>query len=117
MNIVTRLYVNALIYSPECIKSKSSIDKALNVLKPPQKPVIKNILYIDSTLLFETKYTKTTVAIKQPKKFAINVLSGKYVIFGVNRVIIYLTTAPKPPPTKTSKKFIFTLLFIWLYYN
>lgn len=86
--------------------SKSSSDRALNVLNPPQNPVIKKNLYAESTLLFDTRYTKTIVAMKHPKKFAQSVLSGKYVILGIIRVKIYLTTAPKPPPRNTIKKFI-----------
>ena len=55
----------------------SSRAKALNVLNPPQKPVIKNNLYAEQESFFSTKYVKTIVAKKQPQKFATNVPKGR----------------------------------------
>ena len=59
------------------MKFNNSSDNALRVLKPPQKPVIRNILKVGFKPLFIAKYTKTIVAIKQPKKFAKSVARGK----------------------------------------
>ena len=104
--IVAKIYKNALMYSPDCINTISSKDNALKVLKPPQKPVIKKVLYVESRLLFVAKYVKTTVAIKHPKKFAIVVPNGKRVFAGKIRYIIYLTNAPNPPPINTINPFM-----------
>ena len=57
--------------------SNSSKERALSVLNPPQKPTIKNVLYAEQVSFFDIKYRKTTVAKKQPKKFASMVLAGK----------------------------------------
>lgn len=90
--------------------SKVKVEK---VVKPPQKPTVKNNFNSWDIFSKEEKIANKIPINKQPITLATNVWTGNWVIWEKGRITLkkYLTTLPSPPPIKIAKTvWILTLL-------
>lgn len=88
-----------------------SKEKAEKVVKPPQKPVIKNNFINSDGVFFNNKPDNKPIK-KHPKTLLIKVLHGKFEtwLLTKNVLIIYLKTQPNAPPVATKIKFFIIVL-------
>ena len=96
-------YAKKVKISPFWINWRLSFENDENVVKPPQRPTVKNTNNIEFGFSFLMKYPKTKPSIKQPKKFDMNVEYGKLLSDTISILLTRnLNTLPKPPPIKTA---------------
>ena len=92
---------------------KTSLEKVLKVVKPPNRPTFMNLARLGLT---EFIFCPSEIRIKEPKKFTKRVAGHDWVKnFFTMIVIKYLRVPPRPLPKNTSIKTPPSLDHVWLF--